>query len=120
MNATDLPDAQDVIRFWDNLRRRGARLIFGSNGAAATFYPAPGTPPAESARQLEALQSAWPVLVRTLRPGAISAADAQNQRRAAPNAWDAAGQAIERARKPSEPITPAGAGNPTRKRETRP
>jgi hypothetical protein len=113
MNPADLHDAQDVIQFWDTLRRRGARLVFSPTGQA-TYYPAPGTTPAEGVRQLEAVRTAWPVLVRILRPRAISAADAQTQRRTAPQAWDAAGRAIARARKAAMAKTAPGIGDPTR------
>ena len=57
----------------------------------------------------------WPAVAKSLRPPLA------NDRRAAapvirqdPQAWNLARRAIERARKP------AGAGNPIRKRETRP
>jgi hypothetical protein len=58
----------------------------------------------------------WPDVQKSLRPPlANDCRAAAPVIRQDPEAWRTAGQAIRRARKPAEPITPAGAAYPTRR-----
>ncbi len=64
-----------------------------------------------------AFDELWPDVLRSLRPPLAHTAPPPKQGAVA---WRHAGQAIERAKRPSVPSSSAGAGKATGRRETRP
>jgi len=106
----------DAIELFHRARAAGIRFQQGDDGRWIAVCS-----PELWDRWQPAFIGLWPAVEKSLRPPL-----ANDRRAAAPvirqdvEAWKLAGRAITRARKPSEPITPAGAGNSTRKRETRP
>jgi hypothetical protein len=106
----------DAIELLHRARAAGIRFERGDDGRWIALCP-----PELWKQWRPAFADLWPAVQKSLRPPLAT------DRRAAapvirqdPQAWNLAGRAIARARRPVEPITHAGAAYPTRKRETRP
>jgi len=104
-------DASEITVLLQRMRSHGLRLDVERGCLVATTDAGEAVMPAF----LKIINENSLAVLRNLRPDLACSRAAQTARLENPKAWDAAGYALERIRKAAEPITPAGAGNPTRR-----